>query len=135
MNPIHPDWKDDSKLWNALGNLPKQAPSSNFSHMVHQKIADSSSRKSRIWNALQQHLFPTPQIKRGWIAGLSLATVCLTLTLILPFSRFSGSSNPRNTILFTETQTEVDAVESIVMNPDFLNDLDVILHLDELEAL
>jgi len=132
MNIIPPDWKEDKKLWETLGILPRVRPPTNFTYIVHQKLLVLSKKKGMVVS------FSIGSLLRGWMGGFLTATACFLL--LIPFlrrpqaestktlSQVSSLQTPsKNSVALTETE-----VALLAQHYELIQDLDIIEHLDEL---
>ncbi len=142
MNLMPPDWKGDEKLWKALESVPREAPGSNFAHMVRQKVASSRARVeeprgSALWGAVKSWIGASDvkissvgrrSTLRAWAGGVALAAACLTLTLFILQNPRDASSSGDD---LSETNPRFELAH-VACNYELIQDLDVIEHLDEL---
>jgi hypothetical protein len=140
MKPAPPDWQNEDKLWNLLGESKSKSPSNNFSALVQQKTSYFKTINPRptIWAAISQYF-------TGWQGAVTLATACLMIGLVV-FTQRSGSKmapvtgHGEPSMLMGSDGPGVKEVETIeiaqlAVNFDLIQDLDVIEHLHELEMV
>ncbi len=127
MNIIPPDWKEDQKLWEMLGRLPRIKPPSNFAHMIHRKL-----EKKEVFSRKRESFLPVPiqSLFRGWLGGFVTATACFLL--LISWIRHSPSpSSPRPSSAVIRSEKDKVKTAMLAQHYELIQDLEMIEHLDE----
>ena len=124
MKTPPPDWHNDHKLWDVLGNAPTERVPSNFAYVVRQKLAAAPARSiGRTGFSPFAWLRASPF--QGFTFGLSAVAACVMLLVFLG----PQPTPTKQIIIVSQDGTDFTQVAPQV---ELIQDLDVIEHLDEL---
>jgi len=127
---LPPDWKEDKKLWEILGKIPKGNPGSNFVYMVRQKLARKMPIPSVRLSWFTSHL-PSFTLPRRWLGGFAIVAVCLMLLAVWSkWPCYEPKVLEVSSSVFEKNELK-DSTQ-LVQNHEWVQDFEVIEHLDEL---
>jgi hypothetical protein len=121
MNKLPSDWNNDQELWEMLGKVRENRPSTNFRHMVHQKMAPRAVHQG--WFSV----FPS----LSWVTRFAFAAATCGILL---FAFVLIPEEKREIAKRTETSHPAPNVElaQLAQNFELIQDLEVIHNLDNL---